>query len=306
MQEFNIVGKTTVTAEVKAQVDNSPLALPPPQGMGAVEDFQLFTEAQNESTDSMKQYTSLMKEFGNVMPDIIKQLRAMNDAVARTSQNLPAIGKVKTSEEQKKQRIEDLNRQNLLGIANNGSNLVQSYANGNVSGMALTGVNAVANTSNNLSKMAEAADMTNLAKGLVAGGVVAAIAGAVIKGGDVLAEKFIQEMPVVYAARDVFVQPSLIPESFGRSIAEAEAMNRVVVAAAHGGACELIEDGKTGFLTPVGDSTALAIALDKVLDMTPEERVLMGERAAQNVQTHFTIQRMCEKTLELYETFLKD
>ena len=200
MQEFNIVGKTTVTAEVKAQVDNSPLALPPPQGMGTVDDFQLFTEAQNESTDSMKQYTSLMKEFGNVMPDIIKQLRAMNDAVARTNQNLPAIGKVKTSEEQKKQRIEDLNRQNLLGIANNGSNLVQSYANGNVSGMALTGVNAVANTSNNLSKMAEAADMTNLAKDLVAGGVVAAIVGAVIKGGDVLAEKFIQEMPVVYGS----------------------------------------------------------------------------------------------------------
>ncbi|MBO7518696.1 MAG: hypothetical protein J6T31_06255, partial [Methanobrevibacter sp.] len=198
MQEFNIVGKTTVTAEVKAQVDNSPLALPPPQGMGAVEDFQLFTEAQNESTDSMKQYTSLMKEFGNVMPDIIKQLRVMNDTVAKTNQNLPAIGKVKTSEEQKKQRIEDLNRQNFLGIANNGSNLVQSYANGNVSGMALTGVNAVANTSNNLSKMAEAADMTNLAKGLVAGGVVAAIAGAVIKGGDALAEKFIQEMPVIY------------------------------------------------------------------------------------------------------------
>ena len=91
MQEFNIVGKTTVTAEVKAQVDNSPLALPPPQGMGAVEDFQLFTEAQNESTDSMKQYTSLMKEFGNVMTDIIKQLRVMNDTVAKTNQNIPAI-----------------------------------------------------------------------------------------------------------------------------------------------------------------------------------------------------------------------
>lgn len=200
MQEFNIVGKTTVTAEVKAQVDNSPLALPPPQGMGTVDDFQLFTDAQNDSTDSLKQNTALMKEFGDIMPDIIKQLRTMNDTVARTNQNLPAIGKVKTSEEQKKQRIEDLNRQNLLGIANNGSNLVQSYANGNVSGMALTGVNAVANTSNNLSKMAEAADMTNLAKGLVAGGVVAAIAGAVIKGGDVLAEKFIQEMPVVYGS----------------------------------------------------------------------------------------------------------
>ena len=204
MQEFNIVGKTTVTAEVKAQVDNSPLALPAPEGFGTVEDFQLFSEAQNNSTDSLKQNTALMKEFGDIMPDIIKQLRAMNDAVARTSQNLPAIGKVKTVENQRIKNLEESAKQNLLSLANNGSNLVQSYASGNVTGMALTGVNAITNTSNNLSKMAEAADMTGLAKGLIAGGVVAAIAGAVIKGGDALAEKFIQEMPVIYGAGRAF------------------------------------------------------------------------------------------------------
>ena len=204
MQEFNIVGKTTVTAEVKAQVDNSPLALPPPQGMGTVDDFQLFTEAQNDSTDSLKQNTALMKEFGDIMPDIIKQLRAMNDTVARTNQNLPALGSVRSSNEQRLQKVEDNAKQNLLSLVNNGSNLVQSYANGNVTGMALTGVNTIANTSNNLSRMAEAADMEGLAKGLIGAGVVAAIAGAVIKGGDALANKFIEEMPVVYGSGRAF------------------------------------------------------------------------------------------------------
>ena len=198
MQEFNIVGKTTVTAEVKAQVDNSPLALPAPEGFGTVEDFQLFSEAQNNSTDSLKQNTALMKEFGDIMPDIIKQLRAMNDTVSRTNQNLPAISRIKQADDQKIQKLSTDARQNLLSLVNNGSNLVQSYANGNVTGMALTGVNAIANTTNNLSKMAQEADMTGLAKGLIAGGVVAAIAGAVIKGGDALANKFIDEMPVIY------------------------------------------------------------------------------------------------------------
>ena len=115
-----------------------------------------------------------------------------------------------------------------------------------------------------------------------------------------------KEMHVVYAASDIFVQPSLVPESFGRSIAEAQAMKRVVIAAAHGGACELIEEGKTGFLTPVGNAQALAEALDKALSMRVEERTQIGEAACANVRTHFTVQKMCEKTLEFYQTFLKD
>ena len=115
-----------------------------------------------------------------------------------------------------------------------------------------------------------------------------------------------KEMPVVYAASDIFVQPSLIPESFGRSIAEAGAMKRVVIAAAHGGAVELIEEGKTGFLVPVGDAKALAIALDKVLDMPLQDRTKIGEAACERMQTYFTIQKMCEKTLALYRTFLNE
>ena len=78
----------------------------------------------------------------------------------------------------------------------------------------------------------------------------------------------------------------------------------MVVAAPHGGACELIEDGKTGFLTPVGDATALAETLDKVLSMTSAERAQMGERACANVHENYTIQTMCEKTLALYQSFL--
>ena len=115
-----------------------------------------------------------------------------------------------------------------------------------------------------------------------------------------------QEMPTLYAASDVVVAPSLEPEAFGRVITEAQAMKRIVVAAAHGGACESIQDGVSGFLTPVGDENALANALDKILDMPIEEKTKLQEGAHTSVQKNFTIQKMCDKTLALYKTFLTD
>ena len=115
-----------------------------------------------------------------------------------------------------------------------------------------------------------------------------------------------KEMPLVYAASDIFVQPSLIPESFGRSIVEAQVMKRIVVASAHGGACELIKDGKTGFLTPVADISALAKTLDKVLGMSASDRKRIESRAYSHACTHFTTQKMCDSTLALYRGFLKN
>lgn len=109
------------------------------------------------------------------------------------------------------------------------------------------------------------------------------------------------EIPVVYALSDICVQPSLIPETFGRTMAEAQAMGKVVVAFAHGGACELIQDGQTGFLTPVGDAAALAKTLDRVLDMSPADRTALGQRAQRSVREHFPIRKMCERTLALYQ-----
>ncbi len=115
-----------------------------------------------------------------------------------------------------------------------------------------------------------------------------------------------QDMATLYAFSDVVVAPSLEPEAFGRVITEAQAMKRIVVASAHGGACESIQDGVSGFLTPVGDASALAEALDKILSMTPEERLQIQNQAYDSVHTHFTIQKMCDKTLALYKEFLKD
>ena len=82
-------------------------------------------------------------------------------------------------------------------------------------------------------------------------------------------------------------------------------MKCIVAAAAHGGACELIEDRKSGFLTPVGDVSALAQVLDTILDMPQEEKNKIAECAQNSVRSNYSIQKMCERTLNLYQDFLK-
>ncbi len=113
------------------------------------------------------------------------------------------------------------------------------------------------------------------------------------------------KMPLVYAISNVVVSVSMVPESFGRTVVEANAMKRIVVAFNHGGPTETITDGQTGYLVPVGDTQALADALDKVLSLTAEQKKAMEETAYQNVISNFSVEKMCEKTLTLYKEILK-
>jgi glycosyltransferase involved in cell wall biosynthesis len=69
---------------------------------------------------------------------------------------------------------------------------------------------------------------------------------------------FRSDVPSLMAACDLVTHTSTAPEPFGRVIVEAMLCGTPVIAAAAGGATELVESGKTGWLTPPGDMTALA------------------------------------------------
>ncbi len=77
-----------------------------------------------------------------------------------------------------------------------------------------------------------------------------------------------EDMPAALALADVVVNASLLPEPFGRTIIEAQAMRRLVIAADHGGAAETIADGITGWRVAPGDPAALAAALDAALALS--------------------------------------
>ena len=78
-------------------------------------------------------------------------------------------------------------------------------------------------------------------------------------------------------------------------------MGRIVVASAHGGACETVADGETGFLVPPGDPAALAAALDRALGLSPDEKARIAAEAVRSVVENFSIAKMCSKTIEYYK-----
>lgn len=81
-------------------------------------------------------------------------------------------------------------------------------------------------------------------------------------------------------------------------------MGTLVVGTAHGGACETIADGQTGFLVPPGDVTALADRLDAVLDLDEPGRTRIREAAIRSVRENFSTAVTCAKTLLLYRELL--
>jgi glycosyltransferase involved in cell wall biosynthesis len=101
------------------------------------------------------------------------------------------------------------------------------------------------------------------------------------------------------------ISPSTEPEGFGRVIVEAQAMGRPVVATAHGGAVETVLDKKTGWLVPPGDSEALAAAIARALDLSPEERRAMAARAIEHIRKDFTSEAMAARTLAVYQELLR-
>jgi len=112
------------------------------------------------------------------------------------------------------------------------------------------------------------------------------------------------DMPAAYMLADVVVSASTDPEAFGRVVVEAQALGRPVVAPDHGGACETIVDGETGWLFPPGDKVALAKALRSALDLNEQERHAFAERAVNSVRDHFSKNAMCNKTLDVYREVL--
>ncbi len=116
---------------------------------------------------------------------------------------------------------------------------------------------------------------------------------------------YCDDMAAAYMLSDTVVSASTDPEAFGRVVAEAQALGRLVVGPDHGGARELIVEGETGWLTPPGDSTALAEAINRALTYDTPARNRAAARAIVNIRTHFSKQTMCTKTLDVYNEVLQ-
>lgn len=114
----------------------------------------------------------------------------------------------------------------------------------------------------------------------------------------------VQDMPALYMFSDVVVSASTEPEAFGRVAVEAQAMGRLVVATNHGGSKETVLPGKTGWLVEPGNPESLALALSAALLFEPQEEAHMAQMAREHVWEHFSVAKMCERTLSVYRELL--
>ncbi len=100
----------------------------------------------------------------------------------------------------------------------------------------------------------------------------------------------ISKIAEIYALSDVVVSSSKKPESFGRSIVEAMALNTPVVAPAHGGALDIIKDGY-GALFEVGNVQDLA---KKIISVEQKDY-------RSYVAKNFSLEQMVQKTIAVYK-----
>jgi glycosyltransferase involved in cell wall biosynthesis len=107
------------------------------------------------------------------------------------------------------------------------------------------------------------------------------------------------EVLALYAAADVVVVPSVIPDSLSRVILEAMTAGRPVIGTRVGGTPELVRDGETGLLVERSDPEGLARALEALLDDETLRRT-MGEQARRYVDQHFSESGTVDRLVALY------
>ncbi len=114
------------------------------------------------------------------------------------------------------------------------------------------------------------------------------------------------DMPAAYMISSVVVSASTDPEGFGRVPVEAQAMGRPIVATDHGGAQETIVRGQTGWLVPPNDAGALCEGIRQALALTPQQRAILATNSMHHVAQHFTREKMCADTLNVYAELLNE
>ena len=110
------------------------------------------------------------------------------------------------------------------------------------------------------------------------------------------------DVPVCLAAMDIFCLSSRT-EGFPNVVGEAMAMGLPCVVTDVGDAAMLVADA--GVVVPKENSVSLAQGLARILEMTPDVRQQLGQKAKARVHAEFTMERACERFEALYEQVIK-
>ncbi|WP_428397806.1 glycosyltransferase family 4 protein [Marinobacter salarius] len=112
------------------------------------------------------------------------------------------------------------------------------------------------------------------------------------------------DVPQQYQAANIVCLPSY-REGLPKGLVEAAACGRAVVTTDVPGCRDAIEPGVTGVLVPVKNASALADAIQMLVGW-PERRLGMGRAGRKLAEEAFSIDRIVDQHLAIYEELLED
>lgn len=118
--------------------------------------------------------------------------------------------------------------------------------------------------------------------------------------GKVYIEGFRKDTPSIYNNLDIFVLPSIKPDSFPTVVLEAMSTGLPIVANVTGGVKEMVKDSVNGFLISDIDRSKMAKKLNTLIENT-ELRDRFGKMSRKIIEENFTSQVFHKKINRLYE-----
>lgn len=115
----------------------------------------------------------------------------------------------------------------------------------------------------------------------------------------------VDDLPAAISLADVVVLPATRPDPSGVLAAAAQAMGKPVIVTNQGALAESVMPAATGWLVPPDDPDELAEALGLALAMEDSVRQRLAARARAFVVAEFGMERMCERTLAVYQELVE-
>lgn len=116
---------------------------------------------------------------------------------------------------------------------------------------------------------------------------------------------YADDVPKLWQDSNIAVLPSSYGEGIPKCLIEAAACGRPIVTTNTPGCREIVKDGVNGILIPAKDTSALAVAMARLIG-DKELRKQMGISGRKMVEAEFSDSIVIRKTLDIYEKILRE
>ena len=116
---------------------------------------------------------------------------------------------------------------------------------------------------------------------------------------------FRKDVSVLFAQSNIITLPSFYGEGLPKVLVEAAACGRAVITTDHPGCRDAIEVNESGVLIPTRDATALADAIEDLIN-DPNKRSMLGLAGRELAEREFAIDKIVNLHIQIYESLLEN